>query len=1006
VGGLCVVKYLKTILSFIFICSCVLSIRAQTIITQPQNQTVMAGTNLSFTVVATGATSYQWLFNGVAITGATQSTLTLTQVTSAQSGTYAVLVFSTTNSIQSSSATLNVINVPAAQSYTFYAGLPNLIFVGINNSQLSYTINNLPAGLSYDPITGYVSGSISQEGTYNFNINAISNVTITNSTSSVVVMQTINVLAMPLTTQVCQGGVQNLSGLTIDSAGNIYATSGNQVFFISVSGSFVTGSSVYAGNITSGGIDGSLLSATFNSPTGIVIDSVGNLYIVDTGNSTVRKISSSGTVTTLAGVAGLKGNVDGSGAIARFNQPQGIALDNLGNIYVADTGNGTIRKITNNGIVTTLALSGANIVSPCSLTFDSNNNLYFVDSSNGSIYRVGNNGFLTLVTQVSGSYSSLGHTYTTYFSGGITTDILGNIYAAFSYASGVLNNTNKFIKITPAGVQTYINAPVGVPNASPIIHDSVGNFYYSGSSNLCIAGYPTAPYITSQPVSLTLSNNYIGGAPNYSFNINANVTLGGSNGSYPMSIQWYLNSNAINASMPLSVSYTNLSNGGRYPNGYYSQLFGPLGSSGIPATGSYYAQVSTPYSAILSNVATLSSVTLPDPPTNLIATSGNSQITLSFNAPVNSGGSPIISYIVTATPVGGSPVSVTGNSSPITVSGLTNNNAYYVSVVDTTSVGSSASVSVSNKVYPGIYISSQPSSLSVNIGNPATFTVGVTGSNGVTYQWYFNGTAITGATSSSYTIPTVSLANAGTYYVVATISGLGASILTSSTVSLSVNSPPAILSQPITTTVTQGSPVSLSVSNTGTGCTYQWYFNGTPITGATNSTYSISSMTSSKVGNYTVTITNAGGSVSSSPATVALNGSRLGNLSLLGIINSSNPVFTTGFIIEGTVPETVLIRAVGQGLTPYVASGTSLLQSPQLSVFDSSGAVIQKNSAWGGSISLQNAFISTGAFSLNASSNDAAILIQLQPGAYTAQVNGLNGSTGEVLIEVYEVSSP
>ena len=104
-----------------------------------------------------------------------------------------------------------------------------------------------------------------------------------------------------------------------------------------------------------GSVDGSGLSARFNRPAGLAVDSVGNVYIADQSNNTIRKVTNSGVVTTLAGLAGSQGSANGTGNAARFDKPQGVAVDTAGNVYVADSNNQTIRKITGNGVVTTLA---------------------------------------------------------------------------------------------------------------------------------------------------------------------------------------------------------------------------------------------------------------------------------------------------------------------------------------------------------------------------------------------------------------------------------------------------------------------------------------------------------------------------------------------------------------------------------------------------------------------------------------------------------------------------
>src|SRR5438046_2136733 len=113
--------------------------------------------------------------------------------------------------------------------------------------------------------------------------------------------------------------------------------------------------STLAGVPGQGSADGTGSSARFNNPWGVAADTSGNIYVADTENHTIRKIIPGGVVTTLAGLAGVSGTNNGIGSAARFFQPQGVAVDSSGNLYVADTGNHTIRLVTSAGVVTTLA---------------------------------------------------------------------------------------------------------------------------------------------------------------------------------------------------------------------------------------------------------------------------------------------------------------------------------------------------------------------------------------------------------------------------------------------------------------------------------------------------------------------------------------------------------------------------------------------------------------------------------------------------------------------------
>ena len=101
--------------------------------------------------------------------------------------------------------------------------------------------------------------------------------------------------------------------------------------------------------------DGTGSAARFYYPSGVAVDSAGNVYVADRDNHTIRIVTPAGVVTTLAGLTGIKGSADGTGSTARFNEPTGVAVDSAGNVYVADSGNMTIRKVSPSGMVTTLA---------------------------------------------------------------------------------------------------------------------------------------------------------------------------------------------------------------------------------------------------------------------------------------------------------------------------------------------------------------------------------------------------------------------------------------------------------------------------------------------------------------------------------------------------------------------------------------------------------------------------------------------------------------------------
>ena len=142
--------------------------------------------------------------------------------------------------------------------------------------------------------------------------------------------------------------------MAVDTAGNVYVADYlNDAIRKVTPGGVVTTLAGLA--CSSGSADGTGSAARFYFPYGVAVDSAGKVYVADEVNSTIRKVTPGGVVTTLAGVAGSSGSADGTGGAARFNQASGVAVDSRGNVYVADTYNFTIRKITPAGVVITLA---------------------------------------------------------------------------------------------------------------------------------------------------------------------------------------------------------------------------------------------------------------------------------------------------------------------------------------------------------------------------------------------------------------------------------------------------------------------------------------------------------------------------------------------------------------------------------------------------------------------------------------------------------------------------
>jgi hypothetical protein len=203
------------------------------------------------------------------------------------------------------------------------------------------------------------------------------------------------------------------SGVAVDDSGNVYVADqvNNRIRFSTASGNLTTVNLGFmnpnrAGTGSAGMVNGDTAFATFNKPTGIARDTSGNLYVADMGNNQVRKITKAGVVSLFAGSAsGTAGFANGTGSAASFNKPFALTTDRIGNVYVADTGNNIIRKITPAGVVTTLAGSGvaglkdttvglaATFNGLGGIDIDQQGNLYVSDANNNRVRKIVTTGY-------------------------------------------------------------------------------------------------------------------------------------------------------------------------------------------------------------------------------------------------------------------------------------------------------------------------------------------------------------------------------------------------------------------------------------------------------------------------------------------------------------------------------------------------------------------------------------------------------------------------------------
>lgn len=288
------------------------------------------------------------------------------------------------------------------------------------------------------------------------------------------------------------------AGVAVDSSGNVYVadSKNNEIRKITPAGVVTT----LAGSTTAGSANGTGSAASFDLPVGVAVDSAGNVYVADTFNNEIRKITPTGVVTTLAGST-TAGDADGTGSAASFNGPEGVAVDASGNVYVADTGNNEIRKITPTGVVTTLAGSltagsndgtgtAASFNGPTGIAVDSVGNLYVADHNNNEIREITPSGVVTTLAGSTTAGNSDGTGSSASFSQpqSVAVDGVGNVYVADS-------GNNEIRLVAPTGVVTTLagsatagstNGPAGTAsfdNPSGVAVDASDNLYVGDFNN-------------------------------------------------------------------------------------------------------------------------------------------------------------------------------------------------------------------------------------------------------------------------------------------------------------------------------------------------------------------------------------------------------------------------------------------------------------------------------------------------------------------------------------------
>jgi protocatechuate 3,4-dioxygenase beta subunit len=701
----------------------------------------------------------------------------------------------------------------------------------------------------------------------------------------------------------------------------------------------------------------------------VAVDAAGNVYVADSANSTIRKITPAGVVTTLAGTPGQPGSSDGIGTAAQFNQPFGVAVDGAGNVYVADLDNGTIRMITPAGVVSTFAGTAGQIGSadgigsaarfnqPFGVAVDGAGNDYVADRNNHTIRKITPAGLVTTLAGTAGQVGSgdgTGSAARFHFPQGVAVDGAGDVYVADEF-----NDTIRKLSIPTVPAQSGLTGTNSVAVTAALTGLTPSTTYFDrvvatnadGTTFGTILSFttPMGPVATGisatagTPQSATVSTAFAtalqatvkdqNGNPFPGATVTFTAPAGGAGGTFPSGLTTV--TAMTNASgVATAPTFTANSTAGSYT--VTASVAGPVTPASFSLTNNplvattITATAGTPQGATVSTVfGAALQATVKDQFGNLLP-----DVTVTFTAPASGasgtfpGGLTTVTAMTNASGVATAPTftangtagsytvtaSMTGPAPPASFS-LTNNPLVATTITATAGTPQSATVSTA-------FATALQATVQDQNGNPlpdvtVTFTAPAGGAGGTFPGGLTTMTATTNA-SGVATAPTFTVnGTPGSYTVTASVAGP----VTPASFSLTNN--PLVAT---TITATAGTLQSAMVSTafaTGLQATVQDQ-NGNPLSGATVTfTAPASSASGTFPGGLTIVTatTNAGG-VATAP-TFTANGTAGGytvTASVAGVATSASFGLTN---VTSTPAEVATIQFASPTFPANVTDGTT-----------------------------------------------------------------------------------